>query len=140
MIYEKEIQLNTTLDKVKRFLLDYETYQDWQPTFRGYSVIKGRPGRTGFIGILNYKNNESVMQMKVTIDQNKLPEYLVETYEMDNVYNRCVNHFIEKDGKIIWQMAVFFELDESSNIHQDKFENGTLASMNAFKTFIENVI
>lgn len=140
MIYEKEITLNTSLDKIKRFLLDYDTYQDWQSTFKGYSVIKGKPGETGFIGILNYKSKDQVMQMKVTIDQNELPNYLVETYEMDNVYNRCVNNFKEENGHILWQMAVFFELDESSNVHQSKFEDGTLASMNAFKNFIERVV
>ncbi|HKL60839.1 MAG TPA: hypothetical protein VJY66_00505 [Acholeplasma sp.] len=139
MIYEKEVVLNTTPEKIKLLLLDYDKYHLWQSTFKGINSVKGIPGETGFVGIINYNYHDDLVQSKVTIDRNDLPVYLVELYETNEIYNRCVHHFIQQDEGILWQQTVFVDLARHSKIQKERFEASTLLNMNAFKQFIESV-
>lgn len=137
MIYEKEVVLNTTPEKIKALLLDYDQYHLWQPTFKGINKVKGKIGQTGFVGIMNYSYHDELLQSKITIDRNDLPAYLVEIFETNEIYNRCVHHFINQDNGVLWQQTVFVDLAKHSKVQKNRFEESTLKNMNAFKQFIE---
>ncbi|NLG81835.1 MAG: hypothetical protein GX490_04875 [Bacilli bacterium] len=135
MKYQCKVEINASRDKVT------ELYQDitWQKELglARKEIIKGEPWQTGSEAYLYFPVNEKELVMKETIEANNLPQSLTVIYEMGDTWNRCVNQFIEKNGKVIYIMDVEFRFKEELDIPKIKFINQTQQEMVYFKSFVE---
>ncbi len=79
------------------------------------------------------------LQMIETIESVNLPEEIVTIYEVEKVWNRCVNCFNVEKGKVIYTMDVEFVFEDESGINEDNFKKKTQSQMDEFKEYVESL-
>lgn len=65
-------------------------------------MIMSRTLAPGSETVFSYNLGDREVVMKETIESCDLPGELVVIYEIDGVWNRCVNRFTEEDGKVVF--------------------------------------
>lgn len=81
------------------------------------------------------ENNKLIMTE--TIESINLPEEIITIYEVDKVWNRCVNKFKVVDDKVVYTMLVEFIFDDESKVSKVAFQNKTQSQMDDFKKIVE---
>ncbi|WP_025725395.1 hypothetical protein [Acholeplasma granularum] len=112
MKYIVEVEINDILLNVCSLYLDYDQFSNWQEAYLGMETIFGIPGQTGYKGKLFFQGNNQKMEMMETVELNRMPDLIIQIYEVNNVWNRCINHFKTLNDKTIWQMDVEFRFDK----------------------------
>ena len=62
---------------------------------------------------------------------------LVVIYEIDGVWNRCVNRFTEEDGKVVFTIESEFVFADDPPVNEENFRNKTQKQMEDFKALVE---
>lgn len=81
------------------------------------------------------ENNK--MNMTEKIESINLPNEIVTIYEVDKVWNQCINQFEIIYDKVLYRMFVEFRFEDESKIDKDSFYNKTQKQMEEFKNIVE---
>lgn len=77
------------------------------------------------------------VMMRETIEHNDLPQEIVTIYEIEGVWNRCVNSFVEEDGKVSFTIDSHFVFQVPVEADLESFKNATQGQLEWFKTLVE---
>ncbi|MDF2700241.1 MAG: hypothetical protein K0Q49_1797 [Haloplasmataceae bacterium] len=138
MKYQCKIEINENLERVSNLYQDEKARLKWEKGLDEIEMIKGEPNIPGSKATLHFKFDNSQMEMTETIESNDMPNSLIALYEVEGVWNRCVNQFSEKEGIVSWVMETEFIFKEEMNIPKQSFINQTLKGMEAFREFVES--
>ena len=100
-------------------------------------MIMNRTLSPGSETVFSYNMGEKEVVMKETIESCDLPGELIVVYEIEGVWNRCVNRFSEEDGKVAFTMESQFVFADDPEVNEEKFRNKTQEQMEYFKFFVE---
>lgn len=98
MKYQCKVIINANLEKVIELFLEH--------------MVQNKELKVGNETIFSYDINEHhVLVMKETIESINLPYEIVTIYEVEDVWNRCVNRFKRDKIKlsIQWKLSLFLK-------------------------------
>ncbi len=144
MKYQCSIIIDLPLNEVIQKLDNPDHLKHWMPNLIRYEIVQGKPGEEGSKMKLFFKQGKKQMETTETIITNNLPDELVSTYEMKNVWNKQDNLFekMEENKTLwtshnvfkfsgLWMNLLFFFLGTNS------FRKETMKFMRNFKLFAE---
>ncbi|HEY8365249.1 MAG TPA: hypothetical protein VIK84_06715 [Haloplasmataceae bacterium] len=124
MRYICNIIINASLEKVTTLFLEHMV------------VNKNKvPGSTTTF-TYNFGNNQE-MKMKETIESIDMPHEIITIYEVEGVWNRCINQFRQEGKQVIFTMDTEFIFYNEMNVNEEKFRNKTQRQMEEFKKLVE---
>lgn len=100
-------------------------------------MIMSRTLAPGSETVFSYNLGDREVVMKETIESCDLPGELVVIYEIDGVWNRCVNRFTEEDGKVVFTIESEFVFADDPPVNEENFRNKTQKQMEDFKALVE---
>lgn len=124
MRYECKVVINASLEKVSKYFLEH--------------MVMCKTKSAGSTATFPYKINDKEIIMKETIESNDMPNEIVTIYEVEGVWNRCINKFLEEDGKVSFTMDTEFIFYVEMDVNEDNFRNKTQSQMEDFKKLVEN--
>jgi hypothetical protein len=142
MKYTIEIEIEQPRDVVSELIGDLETRKTWQPDLLEIEPLEGEPGREGSTALLKYRMGKAVLEMKETVEENRLPDRFSCTYQADKVWNRVENHFEDAaNGGTLWRFTSEFRFSGfmkfMAMILPGMFRKQSLKYMTQFKDFAE---
>mgnify|MGYP001046504541 CR=1 FL=1 len=137
--YMCELIINKNRDEVAKEFINHEHMPLWQKSLIDVRLIKGAIKQPGSLVHLIYQVGQSEMVMREKVIINHSPYLFVIDYEVDGVWNRCINYFIENEDQTLWIMESEFKFDDGTKLPKSSFEEKTLLSMNTFKEYIERI-
>ncbi|MDY0074441.1 MAG: SRPBCC family protein [Acholeplasmataceae bacterium] len=137
MKYVVEIEINKPQAEVAWGYVNLEKMYAWEKGLKRIEHQKGKLFDTGSIGHLVFEFNGVEMPMKVTVEKEKLPDHIIQIFEVPGAWNRCDSHFIAQGSMTKWVMDVEFRLDKPTDIPQERFVEKTTQSMHVYKDYIE---
>lgn len=139
MTYTCEIIIDASIEKVTKLYIDRQNMSLWEKGLDAIEDIKGYLFDTGSEGYLVFVFDDQTMKMKVTVENNRLPEQIIQIFEVSGAWNRCDNKFFQYRDGTKWIMDVTFIFDQEPHIPKERFIEKTLAGMNQFKRFVEGM-
>ena len=137
--YMCELIINKNREKVVKEFINHEHMHLWQKSLKEVRLVSGEIKQPGSLVHLIYQIGQTEMIMREKFIINDSPYLFVIDYEVDGVWNRCVNFFIENEDQTLWIMESEFKFDDDTELPKSSFEEKTLLSMNAFKEYIEGI-
>jgi len=139
MKYEISILINEKKDRVAELYVDKELMHLWEQGLNRVDSYQGTLYETGSRGALVFMFNQKEMSMKVSVENNNLPESLTVIYEVPGAWNRFVVSFEETQGITLCNIESEFRFDEPNNVPVEAFIEKTTEGMNHFKRFVEGM-
>ncbi|MFW5838866.1 MAG: SRPBCC family protein [Bacillota bacterium] len=136
--YTVQVDIKKDLETVTKLFTNYKLMPKWQPALTQIYHLSGTTLSVGSVTELTYEFNNQTMVMQETICQNQLPHLFIATYEVENTWNQCINHFIEEDHHTRWIMTSEFRFKTNQDMPKQTFIEKTTRSMMAFKKFVES--
>lgn len=137
MTYRVEIIIDEKRDVVAVLYVNLMRMSEWELGLKSIEHKEGRLFETGSRGIFHFEFSGQHMPMKVCVEENHLPEQIIQIFEVPGAWNRCDNRFVAEGDQTRWIMDVTFNFDKPINISEDRFIEKTTTSMNVFKSFVE---
>jgi hypothetical protein len=137
--YTVKIHIDKDINSVSKIFVDYQKMPEWQVGLTKINHVSGNPSANDSVTHLHYSFNTQTMVMKETIINNQLPHLYITTYEVEDTWNKCVNHFIEDDQTTLWVMTSEFQFNQTQENPKQAFVDKTTKSMQVFKAFVENI-
>ena len=144
MKYTLEIEIARPVKVVGALIADPDNLQSWQPDLLEITHLEGIPGKEGSTTMLKYRMGKSVLEMKETILENRLPERFVSTYEAGKVWNKVENNFeAAPGGGTKWIFTSEFKCGGLMKLMvffmPGMFKKQSLKYMHQFKEFAEGL-
>lgn len=143
MKYTSEVMINKKREEVIEIFDSRENTFKWQETLKTFDIIDGEKGVNGLKSKMVYDNKGKEMVMIETIEKFNFPDEMIARYEAKNVWNRCVNQFVEKGDQTLWIMETEFVckgfMKIISTLGKGMFVKQTQADMVKFKQFAESI-
>lgn len=142
MKYTLEIEIDQPSDVVGELIGDPGNRQAWQPELLGIEPVEGELGKDGSTALIKYRMGKATLEMKETVEENRLPKRFVCTYETDKVWNRVENDFEEiSPDKTRWIFTSEFRcrgfLKILAILIPGMFRKQSLKYMKQFKDYAE---
>ncbi|WP_224483684.1 SRPBCC family protein [Robertkochia aurantiaca] len=143
MKYTAEVIIRAPRAEVIEKLDNTDNLKHWQPGFKKYTLLSGKPGETGAEAMIELKMGGKDMKMKETIIYKNLPEAIHATYETNDVINTQENFFKEIDKETTHWLAVNeFRFNSLlmklvGFLFPGSFKKQSLSFMTHFKDFVE---
>jgi hypothetical protein len=77
------------------------------------------------------------MIMTETIEKVNLPKEIITIYEVDKVWNRCVNLFSKEGEKTLVRMLVEFAFEDETGIVEENFHKKTKRQLDDFRDIVQ---
>ena len=142
MKYTSEIVIDRPRDVVLEVLTSREEAFKWMKGLKEFSLIEGIENEVNSKHKMVFDNNGRTEIMTETITRFDVPDVITTVYEMDGVWNECVNRFYEKDGQTLYVMEVSFKFPFLMNLFiwmaKGMFQKQTMSSMVDLKNHIES--
>ncbi len=137
-IYDYVVEVIADVEPKEAFLkyIDPKFMKAWQPHLIRIDEEKGLLFQQGSKGVLIYQSGDGEMQMNVHVDLCEGNLFDV-TYSVPGVVNRCINHFMKKEGKLVWKMIVNFKFEHDNIPDKAIFETTTRQSMMQFIDYLK---
>ncbi len=136
--YTVQVDIKKDLKTVTKLFTNYKLMSKWQPALKRIYHLSGTSSSKGSVTELTYEFNNQIIVMQETILQNQLPYLFIATYEVENTWNQCINHFIEEDHHTRWIMTSEFRFKTNQDMPKQAFIDKTTRIMKAFKKFVES--
>lgn len=140
MRYQVEVIINEKREKVTQLYIDLEQMPKWEKGLIKIVHDEGNLFQANAKGRMIFSFNGSEMPMKVFVEKEKLPDQIIQIFEVPGAWNRCDSHFIRINQQTKWIMDVEFKFDKPNDIPLERFIDKTTTSMNIFKEFVEGTI
>ena len=142
MRYVCEVTIDKPRDKVLELFDNPDNLYKWQKNLRMFEIIEGHPHQDGVKSRLTYDENGKKIVMIETIEKFNYPDEMIAIYEVDNMWNRCINTLIEQGNSTIWRLDSEFQgkgfMRLLCIVGKRMFVKQTMKDMNNFKSFAEN--
>ena len=139
MKYEIEIEINEKRDRVASLYVNKDLMHLWEQGLVRIDSYQKTLFETGSQGALVFITSQKEMLMKVTVEDNQLPESISVIYELPGAWNRFVVHFLEFKNKTVCHIESEFKFDQPHQIPLEAFIEKTTEGMNHFKRFVEGM-
>lgn len=125
MKYQCQVLINSSLEKVISSFLE--------------KMVLNKDLTPGNKCTFTHEINENYkMKMTETIESVNLPDEIVTIFEVDQVWNRCVNQFVPQYNRVLYTMLVEFRFKNETEIKEENFRKKTQSQMDEFRRFVEN--
>ena len=142
MRYTCSVTIDLPREKVIELFDSTENLYKWQDGLKSVEHLEGEPGQPGAKSRLTYDMRGREVQMTEAVINRDLPDELSFVYESRNVWNSCVNTFVDMaPGITEWKMESEFRcggmMKLMTLLAPGAFKKQTLKDMNRFKSFAE---
>jgi len=137
--YKIEIEINEKRDKVASLYVNKDLMLLWEQGLVRVDSHEKTLFETGSQGALVFMANQKEMLMKVTVEENHLPEFISVVYELPGAWNRFTVQFLEVKNKTVCHIESEFRFDQPHQIPLEAFIEKTTEGMNQFKQFAEGM-
>jgi hypothetical protein len=137
--YKIEIEINEKKDRVAALYVNKNLMHLWEQGLIRVESYEKTLFETGSQGALVFITDQKEMLMKVTVEDNHLPESISVIYELPGAWNRFTIQFKEIKHKTVCHIESEFKFDQPHQIPLEAFIQKTTEGMNQFKQFVEGI-
>lgn len=139
MKYTCEIIIHDKKEQVAACYVQHEHILKWEKGLTDIIDYQGHLFETGSQGAFLFDFGNYQMEMKITVEENQLPDRIIQIFEVPGAWNRCDNRFIAMGDQTKWIMDVIFEFDEKQDLPVEPFIQKTTEAMQIFKDYVEGL-
>ena len=137
--YEHKIVIEMTRPEVLEDYLDYDSYNEWQPTLKRIELKSGSYLQEGHLIHLVYSDqNDNELVMAETIVEYTPPHKIINRYQVGTTVNLQYNYFESFGAKTMWTCVTEFYFEGDPPASLEVFQRSTKRSLLAFKKYAES--
>ncbi len=142
MKYSNEILIDQPREKTIELFDNPDNLKYWQKGLMSYDHLSGAPGQAGAKARFRFKSGKREFEMIETITENKLPDEMHSTYDVQGVHNIQKNYFKDEGDKTRWVSESEFQFSGFMKIMaffwgSKAFSKQSMSFMVDFKSFAE---
>ena len=109
----------------------------WQTHLKNLENVQGSWLEPQSVYMMHFDFGAHQMHMKLTTQENQLPDSIHLIYEVTGAWNLCINHFKDLGNQTLWTMEVEFKFEVDPQLDINIFKQKTTESMDIFKQYME---
>lgn len=141
MKYDTKVIIKKNIEFVSKQLSNRDAAFKWMDGLKEFNLIEGKMNEVGSKYQMVFENKGKTEKMIETITEFSPPSRITTVYEMDGVWNECINILEESNNETIYTMSTDFKFKFPLNlfvwVFKKKFKEQTLNSLTKFKEYCE---